>query len=130
MRGFVKVAIQAALVASALVVAYPAKALFANYEATVTRVLASNNEAFGGCMLMLSPSPSTQNMLACPASGWTTADCSALLPGSTKDAAIRKFEVGQLAFALGREVRVRVDDQKKLNGNCYLEQIQLLAPTP
>ena len=44
---------------------------------------------------------------------------------TSKDIAYRMFDTAQMAYALGHQVAVVVDDTKKHNGYCYANSIQV-----
>ena len=80
-----------------------------------------DSENFGGCMLLLEDMPSELN---CGTSNWVSASCT----GDFNSASFgwRKFEIGQMAQALNRRVRVFLDDSRKHNGKCFILRIDLL----
>jgi hypothetical protein len=89
------------------------------FNTLVQRTLISEN--FGECMFQPSTPPSGQG-LACR-DEWITADCAGTLGGS-KSLGKTKFDTILLSELTGGTVRVRVDDAKKINGFCFLEQVQ------
>lgn len=91
------------------------------FNTGVQRTLISEN--FGECMFQPSVGPSTVG-LACR-DEWITADCAGSLGGS-KSLGKTKFDTILLTELTGGTVRVRVDDSKKINGFCFLEQVQTL----
>ena len=78
-----------------------------------------HGEHFGLCMFQLEEQAPG---LDC-ASKWVSASCS----GDFNPATLgwRKFEVAQMAQALGKQVGVRVDDARKHNGQCFASRIKL-----
>lgn len=98
-------------------------------DATVTRTLASEDDRFGGCMARLDKSAADEGLnVECPASPWVTFSCSGV--HTSKSNALRMFDSAQMAFALGRTVRVEVDDSRKHNGFCFVRRIDVNAPAP
>lgn len=95
-------------------------------EAEVKRTLTTANGDWGGCMVALSVSPADEG-LNCPSAGWVTFSCTG--EHTTKSKAMLMFDSAMLAFAMGRKVRVWVDDTKKHNGYCFVSRIDVLAET-
>ncbi len=114
----------AAALAGALLAAAPASALTAEVAAEVRRTLTVADERFGGCMAALSVAPSEEG-LDCQ-SRWVTFSCTGV--HASKSSAARMFDSAQLAFVTGRTVRVWVDDEKKHNGHCFAERVDVVAP--
>jgi hypothetical protein len=67
--------------------------------------------SFGGCMILLDKSVADVG-LACP-TPWVSLDCDGLF--GSKLSAQRAFDSAQMAFALDKNVSLRVDDSKKFN---------------
>ena len=88
----------------------------------VVRTLVADNGRWGGCMVFLDVNISTK-LPSCP-SRWVTFSCSGTF--TTKDVASRMLDSAQMAKALGRTVRIQVDDTKKHNGYCYGSRIDVL----
>ena len=101
----------------------PARATTAEVVAEVTRTLAVGDDRFGGCMVSLSVAPSTEG-LDC-SSRWVTFSCTGV--HADKSGALRMYDSAQLAFALGRTVRVWVDDTRKHNGHCFGSRVDVEA---
>lgn len=98
-------------------------------NATITRTLASEDERFGGCMARLDKSAADEGLnVECPASPWVTFSCSGV--HTSKSNALRMFDSAQMAFALGRTVRVELDDSRKHNSFCFVRRIDVNAATP
>ncbi len=110
-----------ALLALAAPLALPT-AQTAQMDARVVRTLASA-ESFGGCMVRLSVAPADTG-LNCP-DRWVTFGCNGDF-GSKADAQ-RMFDSAQMAFAMGRQVRVWVDDERKIGSFCAVKRIDVLA---
>ena len=109
---------------AAAVLAAPASALTAEVAAEITRTLTVADERFGGCMAALSVPPSEEG-LDCQ-TRWVTFSCTGV--HASKSSAQRTFDSAQLAFFTGRSVRVWVDDEKKHNGHCFADRVDVLAP--
>jgi len=60
--------------------------------------------------------------LDCP-NQWVSFSCTGTF--TTKDIAYRMFDSAQMAYALGKEVFIEVDDTKKHNGFCYASRIDV-----
>lgn len=110
-------------VAALAVSTVPAQALTAEVVAEVRRTLAVEDDRFGGCMVSLSVAPSEEG-LDCPAK-WVTFSCTGV--HTTKSRALRMYDSAQMAFAMGRKVRVWVDDTRKHNGHCFVSRIDVEA---
>lgn len=110
---------KAAFGALAFVTSVSAQAAVVPFDTQVVRTLISEN--YGECMFQPSVGPSTKG-LACR-DQWITADCAGTLGGS-KSLGKTKFDSILLSELTGGTVRVRVDDSKKINGFCFLEQVQ------
>lgn len=110
----------ATLISSTLIAAQVGAAVVP-FNTSVQRTLISEN--YGECMFQPSVGPSTQG-LNCR-DEWITADCAGSLGGS-KSLGKTKFDTILLTELTAGTVRVRVDDSKKINGFCFLEQVQTL----
>ena len=93
-------------------------------ETTVTRTLASDETGFGSCMARLRVSPAAEG-LDCQPGYWVTFDCVGKYV--SRSSAARMFDSAQLAFLMGKRVRLTVDDSRKHNGWCLVQRIELLA---
>ena len=119
---FVKVAFATLLMSVFLT--QPTQAATAQVQAEVRRTLTvADDEKFGGCMVVLSVSPSEEG-LDC-SSSWVSFSCSGTF--TSKSNALRMFDSAQLAFVTGKTVIVEVDDTKKHNGHCFASRIDVLA---
>ena len=115
----------AAALSLSVLLAVPAQATTAEVVAEVRRTLTVADERFGGCMVLLSVSPSEKG-LDCPESRWVTFSCTGTY--TSKSNALRMYDSAQLAFVTGRTVRVWVDDTKKHNGHCFVDRIDVEVP--
>ncbi|MDE0191724.1 MAG: hypothetical protein OXQ90_10245 [Gammaproteobacteria bacterium] len=93
--------------------------------AKVTRTLAVADDRWGGCAAQLDVSLVDEGLANCN-DKWVTFSCSGD-HASSKSSAMRMFDQAQMAFALGRQVRVYVDDTKTHNGFCFVDRIDVLA---
>jgi len=94
----------------------------ARVDAEITRTLTVSDDRWGGCAVRLSVSPSEEG-LNC-SDNWVSFSCTG--DHASKSNAARMFDSAQMAFALGREVRVWVDDTKTHNGFCFVNRIDVL----
>ena len=90
-------------------------------NARVTELITTET-TYGGCMAKLSKSIS-EVVNNCP-SGWVTFSCDGSL-GNSVPRASAMWESAQLAYALDKKVRVRIDNSKKLDGYCYSDYIRV-----
>jgi hypothetical protein len=88
----------------------------------VVRTLIADQDRWGGCMIWLDQVLADHG-LNCPGR-WVSFSCTGTF--TTKDIAYRMFDSAQMAYALGKEVVVQVDDTKKHNGYCYAGRIDVL----
>ena len=114
----------------ALPLSTPWQGLTANFEATVVRTLVTTetdddgNMRFGGCMVLLDKSPTTEG-LECENNGeWVAFSCSGDF--TSKSNAMRMFDSAQLAFMAKRRVRIWVDDTRQHNGWCFASRLDVL----
>ena len=89
---------------------------------TVTRVLASEEARFGGCMARLAEEVNAATGLDCERD-WVTFSC--VGEHTSKSSAMRMFDSAQLAFVSGRGVVVEVDDARKHDGFCFVQRIDV-----
>ena len=90
-------------------------------NAKITQLITTET-TYGGCMARLSKSI-TEVVNNC-APGWVTFSCDGSL-GNSVPRASAMWESAQLAYALDKKVRVRIDNSKKLNGYCYSDYIRV-----
>ena len=99
-----------------------ASAATATWFATITGFIIDDSD-FGGCMIGVSPDASVQSGTGdCPAT-WLSLDCAGSF--NTKSQGQTKLSQAQLAYVLGKQVRVRANNQKKANGYCVGERVDL-----
>ncbi len=89
--------------------------------AKVVRTMVADAGRWGGCMVLLDVNLSTK-LPSCP-NRWVTFSCSGVF--TSKDIAYRMLDSAQMAKALGKKVRIQVDDTKKHNGYCYGSRIDV-----
>ena len=94
-----------------------------DFKAKITRTLASDENAYGGCMVLLSKSPVSEG-LDCGDS-WVTFSCSGEY--LSKSSALRMFDSAQMAFLMDRMVQVTVDDTRKHDRRCLVTRIDVLS---
>ena len=91
---------------------------------TVMKTSVSDGERFGGCMAQLDMSPMSEG-LDCDPRPWVTFSCSG--EHTSKADGMRMFDSAQMAFALGRQVDVWVDDSRKTrDGFCFAFRLDVL----
>ena len=79
-----------------------------------------HDSKFGQCMVYISQKPTG---VSCDR--WLTLDCGAELSGSSKASANRKLNLLQLAKVTNGTVAATINDGKKINGYCLVEQVWL-----
>lgn len=84
--------------------------------------LITTETTYGGCMAKVSK-PISDTVDNCPGS-WVTFSCDGSL-GNSVPRASAIWESAQLAYALDKTVRVRIDNSKKLDGYCYSDYIRI-----
>ena len=77
-------------------------------------------------MVALSEVPSDHDLSCLADKHWVTFSCSGA--DASKASAMRMLDPTQLAFAIGRLVRVWVDDSRTHNGFCFATRIDVLSP--
>lgn len=108
--------------AALLATAGPAPATSGFVQAKVNRVLVTSDNRFGGCMATLSISPHTE--VASCAPGWVTFSCSGHFTDEVRS--YRMLDQAQLALATGKTIAVWFQDDKKHNGYCFANRIDVL----
>lgn len=90
-------------------------------DATVTRIINTNGATYGGCLVRLSISPSTE----LPNCGWgyLTFSCDGTHTNITN--AMNMFESAKMAFALDKKVSVDFTDAYGHNGYCFATRIDV-----
>jgi len=102
----------------------PASATVEGITTTVNRTLSVADDRWGGCAVRLADHPSEAG-LSC-SSNWVTFSCTG--DHGSRSGAARNFDTALMAFALGKSIRVWVDDQKTHNGLCFVSRIDVLGP--
>lgn len=102
-------------------------------DARVSRILATEDDRFGGCMALLSRDEYIDAIVAdsldCRATSWVTFDCAGQFV--SKAAGTRMFDAAQLAFLTKSPAEVTVDDTRKHGGWCLAKRIDVWpAPEP
>lgn len=102
----------------------PAVAVQGFLTTTVSRVLVSGDDAYGGCMAALGAAISTAtNTPNCP-STWVSFSCDGTY--TSKDMAFHLLDQAQLALALNKKIYVGVDDTKKHGRYCFAYRLDVL----
>ena len=102
--------------------AAPAQAAVVRVDGRIDNVLASDGFS-GGCAAQLSVDLSSEG-LDCQGS-WVTLNCVADGEAERQDGR-RMFDSALLAFSLGKQVKVWVDDATKIDGRCYGNRVDVL----
>ena len=109
----------------ALALAIPANSATESVRGKVIRTMATGDGRFGGCMAQLDIRLADQG-LDCPGGrSWVTFSCTGV--HNPESAGARMFESARAAFAQGRTVLVEATDEKKHNGHCYVQRIDVLG---
>ena len=90
--------------------------------ASVTQVLV-DDAAYGGCMVRISPSPSTE--LGTCGADFITLDCDGAF--TTSKQSQRKLDSSNLSLVTGNRMAVYFTDTKKHNGYCLATRIDTVA---
>jgi hypothetical protein len=98
------------------------EAATASVQATVERTLVADADRWGGCMARVNVTLADLG-LDCY-SRWVTFSCSGV--HTTKDIAYRMFDSAQMALALDKQVWLSITDQKKHNGYCFADRIDVI----
>lgn len=107
----------------AAAIALPAAAATKTVRVGVDRIVATNGDVFGGCLVVpdsrLKTFPTT-----CP-SAFFSLDCSDqnAQGGSWKADAQRKLDLIHLARLTGEQVQVTLNDARKVNGWCVADRV-------
>ena len=88
----------------------------------VTRILFSENDVFGGCMVQFDEAPARQSGTACY-SKWVSFSCGGNFNSPIE--AGRMLDAIQLGWALNKKVRVYVRDTEKENNYCVATRVDL-----
>jgi hypothetical protein len=91
-------------------------------NAYVNRVAISGDQRWGGCIAQLSISP--QTILPGCGAGWVTFSCSGDFADQVR--AYRMVDQAQLALATSKKVIVYFQDDKKHNGYCFANRLDVL----
>lgn len=91
-------------------------------ESTTGKIsrLLSDSEYYGHCMIAL-PYTATNN--DCP-NVWVSLDCVGRFNG--KESSRRLWDAAQLAYAMDSNVFVVINDQKKYNGFCVADRLDVI----
>lgn len=103
--------------------AHAEQAWFYNIQVRETIV---DSDRFGQCMLRLKNSVDLQSKLPSCKPNYLTMDCGAELPGASKTANLKKFEIAQISVVARRKVAFLVTDDQTIDGFCSVRQARLL----
>lgn len=92
-----------------------------NAQGNITKVQATPNNKWGGCLVR---TDANYGRLNCSAS-WIAVDCEGVVDGNTKSAGQRRFDVATLAMLTGQRVKMKIFDNVKINGYCYADRVEL-----
>ena len=106
----------------AALVAAPAEAAVVRVDGQIDNILASDGFA-GGCAAQLSVDLSAEG-LDCR-DRWVILNCDADTEAERQDGR-RMFDSALLAFSLGKQVKVWVDDGAKIDSYCYGNRVDVL----
>jgi len=89
------------------------------FRFSVDRIMVTDDEQFGGCMIK--PSIDISERIDCMPQ-WVTLDCSGKV--SSKSAGLRKYDLVLLTQIQDQELSALITNEKKVNGWCLAERIQ------
>ena len=97
-------------------------ASFAGIEGVTGRIdrLLTDNINYGNCMILI---PYNEPTLDCP-TGWVSLDCKGSFSG--KDTTRLLWDSAQLAYAMNLPILAVVTDDKKHNGHCVVERLDVI----
>jgi len=93
----------------------------ASFSTHVGKVLMSADDTWGGCMAALYDNPA--NVLPGCRGGWVTFSCSGDFTDRVR--AYRMVDQAQIAVATGNLVSLWIQDDKKHNGYCFANRIDV-----
>lgn len=91
-------------------------------DANVIRVLVSDEERWGGCMILINKSITDQG-LDCGLYPWVSFSCSGDF--NTKQAAGNMLDSAKMALALDMKLRLEITDTQKHNGACVAKRVDV-----
>lgn len=95
-----------------------------NAFGSAIRLLAGEDDQFGGCMVEVEPIPASLNCPGAGGRGWLTLDCNGTY--GSKSAASNRLSAATLALVTKGTVQYFVDDTRKHNGFCMAFQFRNL----
>ena len=115
-----------AIAVASLSILFAASAMSAsgNFAGNVTKIYATPNNKWGGCMVRTSANYSRLNCNA----NWISLDCEGVVEGHSKSAGQRAFDVATVAMLTGTKAKFRIYDNIKINGYCFADRVDLNAP--
>ncbi len=120
MRRAIRQMTRAAIFGGSILASGTVAAASAEVQTVVNKTMISG-QYFGLCTIQLAEQAPG---LDCP-SKWVSASCSG--DYNPSNVGWRKFEMAQMAQMLEKELRVRVDDARKHNGQCYASSVRLIS---
>lgn len=97
-----------------------ASAEVARIEGKAVRTLTTGDGRFGGCMVQMDQRLADAGL---DCTKWVTFSCTGV--HTSKDEGFRMFESAQMAFALDKTLVLEVRDDKKHNGHCYAQRVDV-----
>ena len=85
---------------------------------TIARVL-THNKYFGGCMILLT----TNIANGCPDNGWVSLDCKGTYSEASNGK--RAYVTALLAYQMGKQVSVLVNNEEKHSDYCVAQRIDI-----
>ena len=92
----------------------------ARIEGKAVRTLTTGDGRFGGCMVQMDQSLADAGL---DCTNWVTFSCTGV--HTSKDEGSRMFESAQMAFSLDKTLVLEVRDDKKHNGHCYAQRVDV-----
>ena len=88
----------------------------------VTRILATGNANYGGCMAKMAASPRT--ILSGCGNDWLSFSCTGDF--NKKDQAYQMLDLAKMAFAMDKKLAFYFSDTRKHNGYCVATRVDIL----
>ena len=92
---------------------------------SVTRFLVQPG-IYGGCMIQTTANLADAGLVGCSQFNWVSLDCEASVAGN-KSTNSRMFEMAQMAYVLGKQVRINVTDYQRtpVGNQCRANRLDL-----
>ena len=107
------------LLFSLVTLSVPALADAQWFRFSVERIMVTDDDQFGGCMIK--PSVDISERIDCMPQ-WVTLDCAGKV--SSKATGRRKYDLVLLTQVQGQELSALITNDKKVNGWCLAERVQ------